>query len=48
VTKTILAIDIGSIKVSAIIAEIDENNQITIIGYGVLKSQVSKGHYHQY
>ncbi len=37
--KTILAIDIGSIKVSAIIAEIDESNQITIIGHGITKSQ---------
>ena len=42
--RTILAIDIGSIKVDAIIAEIDENNEITIIGHGITKSQgVKKG-----
>ncbi len=42
--KTILAIDIGSIKVCAIIAEIDDNNQITIIGHGIVRSQgVKKG-----
>jgi cell division protein FtsA len=44
VAKTILAIDIGSMKVSAIIAEIDDLNQITIIGHGITKSQgVKKG-----
>jgi len=44
VAKTILAIDIGSIKVSAVIAEIDDNNQMTVIGHGIAKSQgVKKG-----
>ncbi len=42
--RTILAIDIGSVKVCAIIAEIDDNNDITIIGHGKTKSQgVKKG-----
>jgi len=43
VTETILAIDIGSTKVCAIIAEI-ENDRIQIIGHGIAKSQgVKKG-----
>ena len=41
--ETILAIDIGSTKICAIIAEI-ENNRIQIIGHGISKSQgVKKG-----
>ncbi len=41
--ETILAIDIGSTKICAIIAEI-ENNRIQIIGHGIAKSQgVKKG-----
>jgi len=43
VAETILAIDIGSTKICAIIAEI-ENNRIQIIGHGISKSQgVKKG-----
>jgi cell division protein FtsA len=43
VTETILAIDIGSTKICAIIAEI-ENERIQIIGHGIAKSQgVKKG-----
>ncbi|MBL0721987.1 MAG: cell division protein FtsA [Sulfurovum sp.] len=42
-SKTILAIDIGSVKVCAIIAEIN-NDRISIIGHGITKSQgVKKG-----
>jgi len=42
-SKTILAIDIGSVKVCAIIAEI-KNDRISIIGHGITKSQgVKKG-----
>jgi len=42
-SDTILAIDIGSTKICAIIAEI-ENNRIQIIGHGIAKSQgVKKG-----
>ncbi len=43
-TKTILAIDIGSTKVCAAIAEIDDENNMTITGKGEVKSQgVKKG-----
>lgn len=43
-SRTILAIDIGSSKVAAVIAEIGENNAITITGTGVARSQgVKKG-----
>jgi len=42
-SKTILAIDIGSVKICAIIAEIN-NDRIRIIGHGITKSQgVKKG-----
>ena len=42
--KTILAIDIGSAKVCAVIAEIDEKGGITVTGHGIAKSQgVKKG-----
>ncbi len=42
-SDTILAIDIGSTKVCAIIAEI-EDSQLTIIGHGIAKSQgIKKG-----
>ena len=37
--KTVLAIDIGSTKVCAIIADIDELNNIQITGAGISKSQ---------
>ncbi|MEA3372737.1 MAG: cell division protein FtsA [Campylobacterota bacterium] len=37
--KTVLAIDIGSTKICAIIANIDEDDQITIIGAGISKAQ---------
>jgi len=44
VAKTILAIDIGSTKVSAVIAEVDKDNRIKITGHGTAKSQgVKKG-----
>ena len=43
-SNTILAIDIGSTKICAIIAEIDESNQVTIQGHGISKSQgIKKG-----
>jgi cell division protein FtsA len=43
-SRTILAIDIGSTKVAAVIAEIDETNGITVTGTGVARSQgVKKG-----
>jgi cell division protein FtsA len=43
-SKTILAIDIGSTKVAAVIAEIGANNEITVTGHGIAKSQgVKKG-----
>ena len=43
-SKTILAIDIGSTKVAAVIAEIGENNEMTVTGQGIAKSQgVKKG-----
>ncbi|MCX6051743.1 MAG: cell division protein FtsA [Campylobacterales bacterium] len=38
-SKTVLAIDIGSTKICAIIAQINENHSIQIIGAGVTKSQ---------
>ncbi|WP_457607456.1 cell division protein FtsA [Nitratifractor sp.] len=42
--KTILAIDIGSTKVCAVIAEVDEQNGITVTGHGTTRSQgVKKG-----
>ena len=37
--RTVLAIDIGSTKICAIIAEIDEDNHSQIIGVGVAKAQ---------
>ncbi len=37
--RTVLAIDIGSTKVCAIIAEIDEDNSVQIIGAGISKAQ---------
>jgi cell division protein FtsA len=37
--RSILAIDIGSTKVCAIIAEIDENDSIQIVGSGTAKAQ---------
>jgi len=44
VSNTILAIDIGSMTIKAVIAEIDEFNEIKILGHGVAKSQgVKKG-----
>jgi len=43
-SDTILAIDIGSTKICAIIAEIDDSNQVTIQGHGISKSQgIKKG-----
>ncbi|NPA28090.1 MAG: cell division protein FtsA [Epsilonproteobacteria bacterium] len=43
-SKTILAIDIGSINTKAVIAEIDEFNEIKVLGHGIAKSQgVKKG-----
>ncbi len=38
-SRTVLAIDIGSTKICAIIAEIDNDNSISIIGAGVSKAQ---------
>ncbi len=38
-SKTVLAIDIGSTKICAIIAKIEENNSIAIIGAGTSKAQ---------
>jgi cell division protein FtsA len=44
VARTILAIDIGSTKIAAVIAEIDEHNAITVTGLGIARSQgVKKG-----
>lgn len=37
--RTVLAIDIGSTKICAIIAEIDEDNSAQIIGAGIAKAQ---------
>ena len=37
--KTVLAIDIGSTKICAIIATIDEHSGIKIIGAGIAKAQ---------
>lgn len=43
-SNTILAIDIGSMAIKAVIAEIDEFNEIKVLGHGVAKSQgVKKG-----
>ena len=43
-SKTILAIDIGSTKVCAVIAEVDQENKITVTGQGIARSQgVKKG-----
>jgi len=43
-SKTILAIDIGSTKVAAVIAEVGEDGKLTITGQGVSRSQgVKKG-----
>ncbi|SFV50130.1 Cell division protein FtsA [hydrothermal vent metagenome] len=38
-SKTVLAIDIGSTKICAIIAQVDDNKNITVTGAGVVKSQ---------
>ncbi len=38
-SRTVLAIDIGSTKICAIIAQIDNNNNIAIIGAGTTKAQ---------
>ena len=38
-SKTVLAIDVGSTKICAIIAQINDDNKITVIGAGVSKSQ---------
>jgi len=44
VSRTILAIDIGSMKVAAVIAEVDEYGSIKVTGHGTAKSQgVKKG-----
>ena len=43
-SNTILAIDIGSMAIKAVIAEIDEFNEIKVLGHGIAKSQgVKKG-----
>ncbi len=43
-SRTILAIDIGSTKVAAVIAEVDEYNSIKVTGHGIARSQgVKKG-----
>ena len=43
-SDTILAIDIGSTKICAIIAEISDSNEVTIQGHGIAKSQgIKKG-----
>ncbi len=42
--KTILAIDIGSTKVCAVIAELNSENELTVTGHGTSRSQgVKKG-----
>ncbi len=38
-SKTVLAIDVGSTKICAIIAQINDDNKITVIGAGVSKAQ---------
>ena len=38
-SRTVLAIDIGSTKICAVIADIDENNNIMVTGAGVSKAQ---------
>ena len=38
-SRTVLAIDIGSTKICAIIAQIDDNNTISITGTGTIKAQ---------
>jgi cell division protein FtsA len=38
-SRTVLAIDIGSTKICAVIAEIDNTNKISIIGTGTTKAQ---------
>jgi aldehyde:ferredoxin oxidoreductase len=44
VSNTILAVDIGSMNIKAVIAEIDEFNEIKVLGHGFAKSQgVKKG-----
>ncbi len=43
-SKTILAIDIGSTKICAVTAQINEENSLTLTGAGVVKSQgIKKG-----
>ncbi len=38
-SRTILAIDVGSTKICAIIAQVDDENNISIIGAGISKAQ---------
>ena len=38
-SKTVLAIDVGSTKICAVIAQIEDKEKITVIGAGVSKSQ---------
>ncbi len=43
-SNTILAIDIGSMAIKAVIAEIDEFNEVKVLGLGLVRSQgVKKG-----
>jgi len=43
-SETVLAIDIGSTKICAVIAEIDDDKKVTIQGHGTAKSQgIKKG-----
>ncbi len=43
-SKTILAVDVGSTKISVVIAEISENGNLEVTGHGYAKSQgVKKG-----
>ncbi len=43
-SNTILAIDIGSMSIKAVIADIDETGEIKVLGHGVAKSEgVKKG-----
>jgi cell division protein FtsA len=43
-SDTVLAIDIGSTKVCAIIAEIDNEGKLQVLGHGIAKSQgIKKG-----
>jgi cell division protein FtsA len=38
-SRTILAIDVGSTKICAIIAQVNDENDISIIGAGINKAQ---------